>query len=67
MPATLSKGTPMSANTAVARTTHHLLDRHRGALVGARTHAGRVAQSIRSAADTTTQSAAPCVDCPAAA
>ncbi len=67
MPSTLSKGTPVSANTAVARTTHHLLDRHRGALVGARTHAGRVAQVVRPSAGRTSWPSAPCVDCPTAA
>ncbi|GEM_PF-5015181 len=57
----------MSANTAVARTTHHLLDRHRAALVGARTHASHVAQSLRGSEPATARRNAPCVDCPAAA
>lgn len=57
----------MSANTAVARTTHHLLNRHRAALVGARTHTAHLAQSLRATSSDAARGNAPCVDCPAAA
>jgi hypothetical protein len=60
----------MSANTAVARTTYHLLDRHRAALVGASTHGAHVAhiaQSLRTAQLSASRAGKPCVDCTAAA
>ena len=60
----------MSANTAVARTTSRLLDRHRAALVGARTHGAHVAhiaQTLRTAQLSASRPSEPCVDCTAAA